>query len=41
MEPSAKEFQDSDRGEPPGGVGMFVLGFSPDLKFGRIPVRKS
>ena len=26
MEPSAKEFQDSDRGEPPNGVGMFVPG---------------
>ena len=27
MEPSAKEFQDSDRGEPPNGVRMFVSGF--------------
>ena len=26
MEPSAKEFQDSDRGEPPNGVRMFVPG---------------
>ena len=24
MEPSAKEFQDSDRGEPPNGVRTFV-----------------
>ena len=26
MEPSAKELQDSDRGEPPNGVRMFVPG---------------
>ena len=27
MDPSAKEFQDSDRGETPNGVRMFVNGF--------------
>ena len=30
MEPSAKPFRDSDKGEPPNSRGMVVLGKGPD-----------